>query len=162
MAHWLRNIADRLRLSGAALPRAFTVLLAVALAVTVTAWALEFTSGRTPAEAVRAVPTGNPVARTQAADIAPIAQMFGARPGGAGADIRVVGVIAQGGQGRGIALLAVDGQPAMPIRAGDEVATGVTLAEVLPTGVVLNRSGATQEIRLAARPAPEGITKVPN
>ncbi|MGH8641376.1 MAG: type II secretion system protein N [Burkholderiales bacterium] len=161
MAHFFRVVGDRLRLSGTALPRACTVLLALALAATLTGWALEFSARRTPAEPVRAVPTGNPVARTQAADVAPIAYLFGARPGSGGSDIRLVGVIAQGGQGRGIALLAVDGQPALAMRAGDEVAAGVTLAEVRSDRVLLSRSGARQEIRLPAKPAPEGIVKVP-
>jgi general secretion pathway protein C len=162
MQRFARILADRLRVSGTSLPRVCTVLLVLALAATITGWALEFTSRRTPSEPVRAVPTGNPVARTQAADTAPIAQMFGARLGSGGADIRLVGVIAQGGQGRGIALLAVDGQPALAMRAGDEVAAGVTLAEVRVDRVLVSRSGATQEIRLPSKPSPEGITKVPN
>src|SRR5262245_34074615 len=162
MAHFLRVVGDRVGLSGPALPRACTALLVLALAATLTGWVLEFSARRTPAEPVRAVPTGNPVARTQAADVAPIARMFGARVGSSGADIRLVGVIAQGGQGRGIALLAVDGQPALALRAGEEIATGVTLAEVRADRVLVSRSGAAQEIRLPARPAPEGILKVPN
>ena len=159
MVH-LRSIGDRL--AGANLPRACTVLLVLALAATVAGWTLEFTARRTPSEAVRPVAMGDSVARTQPADIAPVAQLFGARPGGDGADIRLVGVIAHGGQGRGIALLAVDGRPAQATRAGEEIAAGVTLAEVRADGVLVSRPGATQEIRLPARPAPEGITKVPN
>jgi hypothetical protein len=72
----------------------------------------------------------------------------------------VNGFAAQGKQGQGIALLAVDSRPALPLRAGDEVAAGVTLAEVRADRVVVSRSGATQEIRLPAKPAPEGIVKV--
>ena len=162
MAHFFRVVGDRVGLSGPALPRACTVLLVLALAATLTGWVLEFSARRTPAEPVRAVPLGNPAPRTQAEDVAPVAQLFGARPGRDGSDIRLVGVIAQGKQGQGIALLAVDGQPALAMRAGDEVAAGVTLAEVRADRVLLSRSGATQEIRLPAKPAPEGITRVPN
>lgn len=161
MVHLLRNIVNRLGISGAALPRLCTVLLVLALAASIAAWALEFTSRRSPSEPLRAIPTGNPVARTLAADTAPIAQMFGARAGGEGADIRLVGVIALGGQGRGIALLAVDGRPALATRAGEEIAGGVTLTEVHTDGVLLNRSGATQELLLPKKAAPVGITRVP-
>ena len=41
-------------------------------------------------------------------------------------------------------------------------ATGVTLAEVRADCVLVSRSGATQEIRLPAKPAAEGVVKVPN
>jgi len=61
---------------------------------------------------------------------------------------------------RGIALLAVDGHPALALRAGAEIAANVMLAEVRADHVLINRSGAVQEIRLPAKPAPEGIVKV--
>src|SRR5512145_2146916 len=151
---------QRLGSSAAVLPRAFTVVLVLALAATITGWVLEFSARRTPSEPVRPVTVGNQAPRTQAADTAPIALLFGARPGADGSDIRVVGVIAQGKQGQGIALLAVDSRPALAFRAGEEIAAGVTLAEVRADRVVVNRSGAVQEIRLPAKPAPDGIVKV--
>src|SRR5688572_16128924 len=117
-------------ISGANLPRACTFVLVLALAATITGWVLEFAARRTPSEPVRPVTVGNPAARTQAADIAPIAYLLGARPGADGSDIKLVGVIAQGTRGQGIALLAVDGQPALAVRAGEEIAAGVMLAEV--------------------------------
>jgi len=147
-------------ISGANLPRACTVVLVLALAATITGWALDFTARRAPSEPVRPVTVGNPAARTQAADIAPIAFLFGALPGADGSDIKLVGVIARGKQGQGIALLAVDGRPALPLRAGTEIATGVMLAEVRADHVLVSRSGAVQEIRLPAKPTPEGIVKV--
>jgi general secretion pathway protein C len=159
MVHLL-GMSDRLGPTGAALARACTFLLVLALAITIAGWVLEFAARRTPSEPLRPIPTGGS-ARAQQSDIAPVAQLFGAQPGGEGADIRLVGVIAQGGQGRGIALLAVDGRPAMSTRAGEEIASGVTLAEVHADRVLVNRSGATQEIRLPAKPAPTGITRVP-
>jgi general secretion pathway protein C len=151
---------ERLGFSGANLPRACTVVLVLALVVTITGWALDFTARRTPSEPVRPVTVGNPAVRTQAADIAPIAYLFGALPGADGSNIKLVGVIAQGKRGQGIALLAVDGRPALALRAGAEIAAGVTLAEVRADRVLVSRSGAIQEIRFPAKPAPDGIIKV--
>ena len=151
---------ERIGISGANLPRACTFVLVLALAVTITGWALDFTARRTPSEPVRPVTVGNSAARTQAADIAPIAFLFGALPGADGSNIKLVGVIAQGKRGQGVALLAVDGRPALALRAGAEIAAGVTLAEVRADRVLISRSGAIQEIRLPAKPAPDGIVKV--
>lgn len=151
---------ERIGISGANLPRVCTFVLVLALAVTITGWALDFTARRTPSEPVRPVTVGNSAARTQAADIAPIAFLFGALPGADGSNIKLVGVIAQGKRGQGVALLAVDGRPALALRAGAEIAAGVTLAEVRADRVLINRSGALQEIRLPAKPAPDGIVKV--
>jgi len=135
-------------------------VLVLALVATITGWALEFSARRTPSEPVRPIPVGDSAPRTQAADIAPVAYLFGARPGNDGSDIRLLGVIAQGARGRGIALLAVDGRPPIALRAGEEIAAGVALAEVRSDRVVVSRSGAVQEIRLPAKPAPDGIIKV--
>ena len=151
---------ERIGISAANLPRACTFVLVLALAVTITGWALDFTAQRTSSEPVRPVTVGNSAPRTQAADIAPIAFLFGALPGVDGSDIRLVGVIAQGKRGQGIALLAVDGRPALALRAGAEIAAGVTLAEVRADRVLVSRSGALQEIRLPAKPTPDGIVKV--
>jgi general secretion pathway protein C len=151
---------ERIGITSANLPRAFTFVLVLALAVTITGWALDFTSRRTPSEPVRPVTVGNPAPRTQAADIAPIAFLFGALPGADGSNIKLVGVIAQGKRGEGVALLAVDGRPPLALRAGSVIAAGVTLAEVRADRVVVSRSGALQEIRLPAKPAPDGIVKV--
>ena len=46
------------------------------------------------------------------------------------------------------------------MRACAEIAAGVTLAEVRADHVLINRSGTVQELRLPAKPAPEGIDKV--
>jgi len=152
---------ERIGITGANLPRACTFVLVLALAVTFTGWALDFTARRTPSEPVRPVTVGNPAARTQAADIAPVAFLFGALPGADGSDIKLVGVIAQGKQGEGTALLAVDGRPALAWRAGTEIAAGVTLAEVRADHILINRSGTVQEIRLPVKATPEGIVKAP-
>jgi hypothetical protein len=47
------------------------------------------------------------------------------------------------------------------LNAGAEIAADVTLAEVRADHVLISRSGAVQEIRLPAKPAPEGIVKLP-
>jgi len=151
---------ERIGISGANLPRVCTFVLVLALAVTITGWTLDFTARRTPSEPVRPVTVGNPAPRTQAADIAPIAFLFAALPGADGSNIKLVGVIAQGKRGEGVALLAVDGRPPLALRAGREIAAGVTLAEVRADRVLVSRSGAMQEIRLPAKPTPDGITKV--
>jgi len=153
--HW-----PRFGVSAASLPRLCTFVLVLALAASATNWVLILTARRTPLEPLRVVATGNPAARTQAPDVAPVAVLFGARPGADAGDIKLVGVIAQGAQGKGIALLAVDGQPAQPVSAGEEIATGVILAEVRSDRVLVSRSGAMQEIRMPAKPVPEGIVKV--
>lgn len=150
----------RIGVSGTTFARACTAVLVVALAVTITSWVLEFSARRTPSEPVRPVSAGDSAPRTQAAEVAPIAFLFGAVPGADGSDIKVVGVIAQGARGKGVALLAVDGRPPLALRAGEEIAAGVTLAEVRADRVVVSRSGAIQEIRMPAKPAPEGIVKV--
>jgi general secretion pathway protein C len=149
-----------MRLPAQSLARACTFALVIALAVTVTAWMLEFGARRTPSEPVRPVIGGDPAPRTRAAEVAPIAYLFGAVPGADGADIKLLGVIAQGKAGKGVALLAVDGRPPLALRAGEEIAAGVTLAEVRGNGVLVSRAGALQEIRLPAKPAPDGIVKV--
>jgi len=135
-------------------------MLVLALAATLTGWVLDLGARRTPSEPVRPVAVGDTAPRSQAADVAPVAFLFGARPGADGSDIRLVGVIAQGARGKGVALLAVDGRPPVALRAGEEIAAGVALAEVRADRVVVSRSGATQEIRLPAKPVPEGIVKV--
>jgi general secretion pathway protein C len=151
---------ERIGISGANLPHIFTFVLVLALAVTITVWGLDFTARRAPSEPVRPVPVGNPAPRTQAADVAPIAFLFGAVPGADGSNIKLVGVIAQGKSGQGIAVLAVDGRPPLALRAGREIAAGVTLAEVRADRILVSRSGAIQEIRLPPKPAPNGIVKV--
>jgi general secretion pathway protein C len=150
----------RVGVSGATLVRTCTVVLVLALAVTITSWVLEFSARRSPSEPVRPVTAGDSAPRTQAADVAPIAFLFGAVPGADGSDIKLVGVIAQGPRGKGVALLAVDGRPPLAVRAGAEIAAGVTLSEVRSDRVVVSRSGAIQEIRMPAKPAPDGIVKV--
>ena len=140
--------------------RLATVLLAVILVASVTKWALTFSARRTPAEPLRTLPAGQVEAPAPSVDTAAIARMLGATPGGT-AGIRALGVIAEGASGRGVALIGVEGEPPRPVRAGESIAPGVVLAEVQRDGVVIDRSGARQQIRIATKPAPPGILKAP-
>jgi general secretion pathway protein C len=92
-------------------------------------------------------------------DTAAIARLLGAS--GSASSIRALGVIAEGASGKGVALIGIEGQPARPVRAGDAIAPGVVLAEVQKDGVVIDRSGARQQILIATKPPPQGILKAP-
>lgn len=141
--------------------RVAVVLLALGLAVVATDWFLTLTARRTPAGVVQPLPTGDAVARTEPADVAPVARLFGGGAAAAEGNIRLLGVIAQGAKGKGIALLAVDGRPAAAVRAGETIVAGATLAEVRHDRVLVDREGATREIRLPAKAAPSGISRIP-
>ncbi|HUQ77148.1 MAG TPA: type II secretion system protein N [Burkholderiales bacterium] len=135
--------------------RVLTVLLAVALVASVTDWVLTLSARRTPSEPVRSLPATDTEIRPQLADTAPIARLFGASD--ASGNIRALGVMAEGSTGRGIALIGVEGKPARPVHAGEAIAPGVILTEVRRDGVMINRSGAVQQIRLATKPVPPGV-----
>jgi general secretion pathway protein C len=137
------------------------VLLAAALAAVTTDWLLRLSARRTPLETVQPIARGDPVPRTEAADVAPVARLFGGGAATEDGSIRLLGVIAQGAKGKGIALLAVDGRPAMPVRAGEVISAGATLAEVRHDRIVVDREGATREIRLPAKAAASGIVPAP-
>ncbi len=139
--------------------RLLSVALALALAVITTDWVLTLSSRRTPAQPVRPLALGDSVARTQAADIAPVARLLGGSAPTEDGRIRLLGVIARGSRGKGIALMAVEGQAAMPVRAGETIAAGLVLTEVRADHVLLSREGAPEELRLPARAAPAGIVR---
>jgi general secretion pathway protein C len=105
---------------------------------------------------VRTLPANETEVGTRGVDTAPIARLFGAS-GDAPTNIRALGVMAEGSTGRGIALIGIEGKPARAVRAGESIAPGIVLAEVRRDGVVLNRSGALQQIRLATKPAAQGL-----
>ena len=137
-------------------PRIVTVALAVVLVASVTDWALTFTARRTPSEPVRTLPANEVELRARPADTAAIGRLLGASSD-TGTNIRALGVMAEGSTGRGIALIGVEGKAPRPVRAGETIAPGVILAEVRRDGVVVNRSGAMQQIRLATKPLPQGV-----
>jgi general secretion pathway protein C len=140
-------------------PRLATVGLAIVLVASVTGWALTVTAQRTPSEPLRTLPANETEIPARAVDTAAIARLLGASSDTA-TNIRALGVMAEGSTGRGIALIGVEGRPPKAVRAGEAIAPGVILAEVRRDGVVLNRSGAMQQIRLATKPLPQGVLPV--
>lgn len=144
----------------ATLLRMAVILLAIVLVASVTNWALTFSARRAPAEPLRTLPAGEVETRSPALDTAAIARLLGAVPGATGS-IRALGVMAEGASGRGIALIGIEGQPARAVRAGEAIAPGVVLAEVRRDGIVIDRSGALQQIRIAAKPPAPGIVRAP-
>ena len=132
--------------------RIATVLLAIILVASVTKWALTFSARRTPPEPLRTLPAGQVEAKAPSVDTAAIARLFGAS--GAAGNISALGVMAEGSSGRGIALIRVDGEPPRVVHAGQVIAPGVILAEVQRHGVIVERAGAMQEIRIVHKPVP--------
>ena len=143
--------------------RLASVLLAVALVVSVTDWALTFSAGRTMTEPVVVLPAGEVDPQARLTDVAPIARLFGATSASDAGSIRALGVMADGASGRGIAVIGVEGQPTRSYRTGDLVAAGVVLKAVRKDGAVLSRSGRLQELRLPTKstpaPAPSPIQR---
>jgi general secretion pathway protein C len=133
--------------------RAASVVLAVLLVASVTNWLLGFSARRTPTEPVRVL-DASAVEPAQVTDMMPVARLFGAASSSEAGGIRALGVMAEGGSGRGIAVLGVEGKPAKSYRSGDLVAPGVILKEVKKDGVVLSRAGVAQELRVATKSAP--------
>jgi len=133
-------------------PRAVSVLLAVLLVASVTEWLLNFSARRTPTEPVRVL-DASAVEPAQVTDVMPVARLFGAASAAEAGGIRALGVMAEGGTGRGIAVLGVEGKPAKSYRSGDLVAPGVILKEVKKDGVVISRAGVAQELRIIKAPA---------
>jgi len=135
------------------IPRAVTIVLAVLLAASVTEWVLTFGARRTPAEPVRVLDASNTEVQVQVTDVMPVARLFGATGASESGGIRALGVMAEDGTGRGIAVLCVGDKPAKSYRTGDTVAPGVVLQEVRKNAVVLSRAGVAQELRITKAPA---------
>ena len=134
-------------------PRAVTIVLAVLLAASVTEWVLTFGARRAPSEPVRVLEASNTDVQSQVTDVMPVARLFGASGSTESGGIRALGVMAEDGTGRGIAVLGVGDKPAKSYRTGDTVAPGVVLQEVKRSSVVLSRAGVPQELRITKTPA---------
>lgn len=134
-------------------PRAVTIVLAVLLVASVTEWVLTFSARRTPAEPVKVLEASNVEVQGQVADVAPVARLFGASGTTESGGIRALGVMAEDGTGKGIAVLGVGDKPAKSYRSGDTVAPGVVLQEVKKNSVVIVRAGVPQELRITKTPA---------
>lgn len=136
-------------------------LLTLAIAAMITYWVLQFSSQNVTDESLVAVATSDHVARTQPLDTGPIAGLFGASSSGkAPSEIKLVGVIAHGGKGQGVALLSVSGRPAMAYRVGQSVNSDMTLATVNENYVVIENSDGLLELSLPERAPPTGIEPV--
>ena len=138
-------------MSPALTARIATVVLALALAASVTEWALKFASRRTSPEPLVVLPAGDLEPRARQADIAPLARLLGASSASEAAGMRALGVMADAATGRGIAVIAVDGQPTRAYRTGDYIASGVQVKEVRKDRVLVSRAGVVQELRLPTK-----------
>ena len=139
---------------------ALNLALLLGIAASVTWWTLPWIGTDTSAERVVAVPASDPLQRSQPVDMAPVARLFGtavAAPA-APARTRLLGVIAEGGRGRGVALLATDNLPAQAYRVGDAVTPALTLSAVRADSVTLTGKTGTEDLALPAVAAPTGIT----
>jgi general secretion pathway protein C len=140
--------------------RLASLVLAVALVASLTDWVLTFSGRRAATLPLKNLPAGEVETRAQPVDPAAIARLLGASASTAG-NIRALGVMAEGSTGRGIALIGIEGQPARAVRAGETIAPGIVLAEVQRDSVVIDRSGAMQQIRIVTKPLPQGLLRAP-
>ena len=76
----------------------------------------------------------------------------GTRTAGTDSTAKLYGVVASTGKGRpGIAILSIQGKPAVAVREGEEISPGVTLHRVLARSVEVSQGGVIQELRLPER-----------
>ena len=124
-------------------------------------WGLQLVPAQPPREPVVALPvTGAPTAQAPQ-DTLPVAGLFGPVVTADAAPVRLVGVIATGGSGTGVALLAIGDQPSMAWRVGEDVDGHGTLVAVESGKVVLKRGAGTIEVALPAlRTSGDGIVPV--
>jgi hypothetical protein len=73
------------------------------------------------------------------------------------ARVRLDGVIAQGGKGKGIALISVDERPSLAYRAGEAIDSNLTLADVRADRIVIRTPTGRHEVQIPARAVPVGI-----
>jgi general secretion pathway protein C len=144
----------------AGIPALINLCLLLALAAVCTYWALQFAAVRKLPQPLVAVASGDRVARTQPADTAAAASLFGGTPAAGSSRIRLTGIIAEGGRGTGVALLSLDGQPAVAYRAGASIDEEMTLAEVHADKVVIRTAQGTRDVSMPERTPPDGITSV--
>ena len=134
--------------------RVATFVLAVALVASVTEWALKLAARRSAAEPLVVLPAAELEPRARQVDVLPLARLLGAAGSSELAGMRALGIMADAATGRGIAVIAVEGQPPRAYRTGDYVASGVQIKEVRKDRVLLSRAGVVQELRLPTKPAP--------
>lgn len=74
----------------------------------------------------------------------------------AGPEIRLFGVVAASGGGRGYAILQVDGKEMLAVPEGENIAPGLQLAEVHTEYIVLERNGMRETLALQRQSPPAG------
>lgn len=138
------------------LPLLVTVLAVVLLSASLAYWALQLFKPAQRALAPPPAPLAMPV------NLEAAKGLFGGQITVAAASIyQLKGVVAAQGSDSA-AIISVDGQPALALGQGREVAPGVTIKEVHPKYIVLSEGGALKRIELssdggagaAATPAP--------
>ncbi len=144
----------------ARIPSLVNFFLLLALAAVCTYWVLQFTSVRAAKEPLVAVASGDRVPRTQPTDTSAAAALFGAAASAAPSRLRLTGIIAEGGKGVGVALLSLDGQPAVAYRVGEPIDGEMTLADVHSDRVVIRTAEGTRDVLMPERAPPGGITSV--
>jgi|SRR5476649_2404536 len=137
------------------LPFIFTIVAVAALAASLAYWALQLFK-----------PAQRPIAPMQIAT-APQLNMDAAKGlfGGqvmvaAVSNYQLRGVVAAGHGRDSAAIIAVDGQPALALAVGREVAPGVTVQEIHPKYVMLSEGGVMKRVDLASdagAPAAGGV-----
>ena len=133
-------------------------VLALATAAMLTYWVLQFSSPAVTEEPLLAVTTSDRVARTQPLDTAALAGLFGGNVSArTQTQIKLIGVISQGGEGSGVALLSIRGRPATAFRAGEPIDGNVRLVAVLDGHVLIEQSDGLLEVSLPERALPAGI-----
>lgn len=139
---------------------ALNLALLLATVASATWWTLPWLGGEASSARVVMTPAADPAQRPQRIDMTPVARLFGTPAAGpaAAAKTRLVGVIAEGGRGRGVAVLATDNLPAQAYRVGDAVTATLTLSAVRSDGVTLTGQSGAEELALPPTPAPQGIT----
>jgi hypothetical protein len=141
-------------MSAAVTVRLATLIVGLALVASVTEWGLKLVSQRTPTEPLVVLPAAQLEPASRQTDIEPLARLLGSTGGVEATGMRALGIMADAATGRGIAVIAVDGQPTRAYRTGQSVLPGVTLVEVHKDRVVLSRAGVLQELRVPTKSAP--------
>jgi general secretion pathway protein C len=148
----------------------FVIAAVAGVAVGVAAWALrkDTPAGNEPASTntvSAAGPMGNSIAPVVATQVSPAAPS--ASPAPSSDRFTLAGVMAAGvsANGReGVALIAVDGQPARAFRVGETVERDIVVLEVSARGAVLGTRGGgpAMALEVSLAPAPTaGMTTAP-
>jgi general secretion pathway protein C len=141
-------------------PRLVSFLLVLALVALGTHWVLQFGARRLGAEPVTVTAPGDAAPRTQALDIEPLVRLFGGSAATPAGNVALVGIVAAGALDRDVALVSVDGAPAVMVGVGDTLPDGALIVEVRGYGIVVRRGDVLQEILLLVPPSP-GIERAP-